>query len=154
MKYEHEHNPKQISGDRCFVGSVAFEPFTHEHRAAHGGITYTEECTVCGAQRSVNANMGFREYSPWGPDREAREKYEREQSEIRRLRENANLRALAASQCRITRLTDDYAYISRKGLTSKAIAISEIRAAANQPDTGDGLVPFYRGLLLMIEEAR
>lgn len=49
----------------CFSHSVAVHPHTDENRAAHGGVTYTETCDDCGAQRQVNSNCGFEEYSPW-----------------------------------------------------------------------------------------
>jgi len=59
----------QVGPDRCFNGSVAHEPLTHENPAAHGNISWTEQCDRCGARRTVNGNQGFTEYSPWGhPD--------------------------------------------------------------------------------------
>jgi hypothetical protein len=48
-----------------YTGSVAKHPYTHENRAAHGAVTYTETCQLCGAQRRVNSNGRHQEYSPW-----------------------------------------------------------------------------------------
>lgn len=55
-----------------FVGSVAQHPHTEENQAAHGCVSYTEECLECGARRSVNQNQWHYEYGVWGPSREER----------------------------------------------------------------------------------
>jgi len=59
------HHTHQVGPDRCFYGSVAEEPFTHENPAAHGNVSWTEECDRCGARRAVNSNQHFVEVSPW-----------------------------------------------------------------------------------------
>ena len=48
-----------------FTGPVARYPYTDENPAAHGNITVIEECEQCGAQRAVNINQNFYEYSTW-----------------------------------------------------------------------------------------
>jgi len=57
----------QVGPDRCFNGSVAEEPYTHENQAAHGNVSWTEECNACGARRAINGNQHFIEYSRWHP---------------------------------------------------------------------------------------
>lgn len=59
------HHTHQVGPDRCFYGSVAEEPFTHENPAAHGNVSWTEECDRCGARHSINSNQGSLEFSPW-----------------------------------------------------------------------------------------
>lgn len=44
-----------------------------QNPAAHGCVTVTEECTVCGARRRVNVNQCHREEGPWGPSRAERQ---------------------------------------------------------------------------------
>ncbi len=75
-----------------YTGSVAVHPYTDEHRAAHGCSTYTETCDACGAERAVNANQGFREYSPWGPSLAERAAHEE------RLRQARWAQAVAAQE--------------------------------------------------------
>ena len=70
MKCTHA-SYRQVGPDCPFSGSVAVEPY--ECRGAHGCITYTEECSRCGARRSVNQNQRYVEVAPWGPSRDARE---------------------------------------------------------------------------------
>ncbi len=71
MKCRHETTTR---GDPYpFVGSVAVRPYTDENPMAHGGCVYLETCTACGARRSEAANGSHAEYSPWGPDRAARQ---------------------------------------------------------------------------------
>jgi hypothetical protein len=48
--------------DRCFVGPVSRRD---ENPAAHGGITYTQTCEVCRAERRVNANGMHFEHGDW-----------------------------------------------------------------------------------------
>lgn len=70
---------KTICGqDYCFAGPVAQEPYTHENRAAHGGICYTETCRYCGDERSVNANQMHQEVGPWGASKSERDLKEKE----------------------------------------------------------------------------
>jgi len=64
---------------RGFVVPVAVHPYTDENRAAHGGITYVETCDRCGARRKVNRNWWHVEVGTWGPDRDTRERREREE---------------------------------------------------------------------------
>ena len=37
----------------------------NENPAAHGGVSYTETCRDCGAERAVNANMFQYERGEW-----------------------------------------------------------------------------------------
>lgn len=68
------HVPARASTDRCFSGSVSRD----QNRAAHGCITYTEECLLCGARRAVNQNQGHFEQGDWGPTRQQRRTHARE----------------------------------------------------------------------------
>lgn len=76
--------------------SVAVPPYTAENRAAHGGITFTEECDDCGARRKVNQNQRHVEVSPWGESRAVRA----QRAEIAREKANDQMaeaeRAIAA----------------------------------------------------------
>jgi hypothetical protein len=62
---QHTKTREVPGSERCYSGSVAAEPYTHENRAAHGGISYTQECATCGARRAVNVNGSHCEVSPW-----------------------------------------------------------------------------------------
>jgi len=60
------HHDRTTSGDHFgYTGSVAVHPHTHQNRAAHGGVTYTERCLDCRAVRPVNTNGGHVEVGPW-----------------------------------------------------------------------------------------
>ena len=50
-----------------FTTAVYEQPYTHEERRAHGGVTYTETCQACGMQRKVNSNGRHYEYGAWHP---------------------------------------------------------------------------------------
>lgn len=65
MKIKCKHENTKAGPDYCYSGSVAVEPYTHENRAAHGGVSYEETCLDCGAVRSVNTNRWHKEVSPW-----------------------------------------------------------------------------------------
>jgi hypothetical protein len=67
-----KHSRTTCGANRCYTGGVAVHPYTDENSAAHGGVTYAEECDQCGARRSVNANGCHVEVSPWGETRAAR----------------------------------------------------------------------------------
>ncbi|MCH4564373.1 MULTISPECIES: hypothetical protein [Halomonas] len=57
------HTETRPVGDDCaFAGPVTRE---HENPAAHGNITRTERCVLCGAERSVNINGIHEEYGEW-----------------------------------------------------------------------------------------
>ena len=130
-----------------FSASVALRPYTQENRAAHGGISCTEECVACGAQRSVNHNAGQQEHGPWGESREQREDRARlEAARIERQRLAAE-DATFAARARLGAVDYDRVSISIDGRPYRYIDHAAIVAAAGQPDTGDGLVPFYRAML-------
>jgi hypothetical protein len=64
------HEQTRVIHTWCFSGPVA-EP-GHENPAAHGNVTYEEECVRCGARRLRNVNGWHSEYGLWGPSRSER----------------------------------------------------------------------------------
>lgn len=61
---QHEHFERgEVFG---YNGPVVIEP-DKQNVFAHGGITYVEACTKCGARRRVNSNRAGteHEYGPW-----------------------------------------------------------------------------------------
>jgi hypothetical protein len=66
----------QVGRERCYMGSVAVEPYTASNPAAHGNIEVTEECARCGAQRRTLINGRHEEHGPFGPSRAEREREE------------------------------------------------------------------------------
>lgn len=76
----------------CFAGPIAG---AEENRAAHGNITVTDECNICGALRSTNINGRHAETGPWGPSLASR-KLQEERSNRRRNEELARVRELIA----------------------------------------------------------
>lgn len=161
-----KHTPVRIGNDRAFTGSVAVQPYTEENPCAHGNITFTEECTRCGAQRSVNVNGRHREYGPYGPTRARRDDLERREAARKRNEQESMARkaALAAGfeliDANLGRLQADGSGLADNRSVSlrvrgKCISVSlaDIRAAASQEDNGDGLVQIYSGVLLIIGDA-
>lgn len=149
MRCPHLHT--RDGNEYGYTGSVAVSPYTEENRAAHGGITYTQTCLACGAERSVNQNQWHVEYSPWGPDAATREQRERErldrQMQARRRRLLQAGREIARQhRVSITGVYGDIVVLLQDGETHTC-RIEDIRAAAGQPDTGDGLVPYYTAVL-------
>lgn len=61
MTDDCEHANTTCGPDRCFSGPVSLDP----NPSAHGGITYEETCSDCGARRGVNVNQFFYEYGEW-----------------------------------------------------------------------------------------
>ena len=57
-----KHSHLKTGPDRCFSGPVRV---TDQNPAAHGNVTYTETCTDCGAERSVNVNQCHVEEGEW-----------------------------------------------------------------------------------------
>ena len=137
---------------RGFSGPVYREPYTHENRAAHGGITYTQVCDDCGSERSVLQNQRFLEFGPWGPDlatreRRERERLEREQQE----REAAEDAALVVAKIRVLERRDGQICVEKNG-RRQWISEWEASRACQQTDTGDGLVQCYRAILRQSRE--
>lgn len=157
-KHEHTH---QYGDDRTFVFPVAVHPYTDENRAAHGGISWTEECNACGARRAVNQNQAHIEVGPWGLPRIEREAAEEQakakrEAEAQRARDEADTEAVAG---RVSHLWVDARDVSLVVVTMrdgerKFISVADLAAAAAQADTGDGLVPFYRGLSRLADAAK
>lgn len=56
----HQYTTEQST--RGFFGCVS--PFSC-NPAAHGGVSCTEVCDDCGAERKVNVNGRHAEYGPW-----------------------------------------------------------------------------------------
>lgn len=138
-----KHTQTVDGTDYGYTGSVAVHPYTDENRAAHGCITFSQTCRVCGAERAVNANQGHREYSPWGPSAAERERAERRAAyEARRASEDHEDALIRQHQVRILRTGQ---YVVQVSVDGRAVWAerNEIEAAADQ--SGD-LGAFYRGL--------
>lgn len=146
------HQPRVIA-EAPYSSSVAVPPYSEENRAAHGNITETQECELCGAQRQVNINQQHVESSPW---------LSREQQELRERIAAARRREEHEDQCRKTAIaagvavkstTNDGVVVDFNG-TTQALTLAQIREAAEQEDNGDGLVQIYTGMLLLANDAR
>lgn len=155
-KCQHDR-VRQVGEPSCFSASVAVHPYTGENRAAHGNIEVTEECVACGAQRQVNINQWHHEYGPFGPSRAEREADEQHRLvAARRAKEAMEDAALQARKAEVIEVRERPGYhtqvlISVDGV-ERWIPLWEVRESAKQHDNGDGLVPFYRGLLRAIRE--
>jgi hypothetical protein len=139
-----KHAETTTSGWRCYTASVAVHPYTEPNPAAGGWVTFTETCAKCGAQRPVNSNGPHLELGPWGPGRAAREAEQARIDDEHRARPPHVVEVGPAPA----------ALIAGGGVDARWVQISDIRAAAQQPDTGDGLVPTYSRLLREIETWR
>jgi hypothetical protein len=148
-----KHVPHQIGRDRPYFGSVATPPYTDENPAAAGNISYTEECTVCGAQRRVNQNQSHYEYSAWGPDRKTRELFESERLELDRIAYESRCRNLAQKYGVEVLSTnrDGSVNIKVRG-ELHCLTIAQIQQAATQPQAEDLLAEVYTGMLVMAQE--
>jgi hypothetical protein len=145
----HKHTPRYVEGsERCFTGSVAHEPYTHEEPAAHGNITVDEECVSCGALRKVNVNQLFVECSPWGPSAAERARQEEAERRARAAaaqatQAHADLAAAQSAGLSVIRQDADQVLVSVGG-EARWTNARDLVAAARQADNGDGLVPAYR----------
>ncbi|MCI0433319.1 MAG: hypothetical protein L0271_06690 [Gemmatimonadetes bacterium] len=151
-KCTHEHTIAGTAG--CYTHSVAAPPYTNENRAAAGGITYTETCLDCGAERPVNENGVHVEVGTWGADRAARQERERaarhahEQAQAESDAVVARLLGVSVRHVESPTLYDDpVVVIERRGELDTPMLLSTLVTAATQVDTGDALVPTYRHLL-------
>lgn len=129
----HRHTPIQIGREYCFGGSVAQHPYTDENRAAHGNVTWTEACSICGAERAVNGNQGFREYSPWGPTAAERERLEREHQ----ARERTRLAAIAAGTASAREARAYLVALARTHAGQHTIKQAGYADILDAPDRGD-----------------
>lgn len=65
--YEFCRHTAVIDGAHLpFRGSVATPNVSHENRAAHGCVTYTQTCSDCNSRRHVNQNGMHFEFGAWG----------------------------------------------------------------------------------------
>ncbi len=155
MKCKHARK-NQIGPDYGFAHAVAVHPYTAENPAAHGGVTFTEQCETCGAQRAVNQNQRHIEVGPFGPS--CGERAEAVQRELELAIENMPAVERAALDSRNADLIEISAGRAHVRIDARLVWISvdDIAAAAAQLDTGDGLVPFYSGIgkLVAAELAR
>lgn len=124
----------------------------HANRAAHGGITYTQTCCKCGAERPVNQNQHHYEYGPWGPDLATREEADRQRRakelQEREATEDAAVKAAGIEVVKVVGGGEQQVQVGvRRNHQMHLLRLSEIEEAANQEDNGDGLVPTYRGIL-------
>jgi hypothetical protein len=149
MNTDHEHVPYAIGEPSGFVSEVARSPFTSPNPAAHGCITFKEGCRICGAERKVNANQGHREYSPWGPDRATRERWDREQEErkLDALRERGR-RMMRSMGIGVLQVTEEQVLILHDA-RQEWHARASLLAAAHQDGGDTYLAAFY----LALEEA-
>ena len=135
---------RKISRDYGYTGSV-YRPanyeigerwsadYTGENRAAHGGITYTQEESNEGRQRKVNVNGNHIEVGPWGPTSARREAHaKREEAKTlaaREAEEDAAAKALGVSVVGV----EGEVVTCAVGGDRKAVWLSDIRAAAKDP---------------------
>ena len=85
----------------------------------------------CGAERSVNANQGFREYSPWGPTQAQQDQATREQQQ----RESMRRYRIALGD-----VAEARAYLvaaTRSRIGQAAIRRAGYAAIIDAPDRGD-----------------
>jgi hypothetical protein len=154
---KHVHQVCWEGEDFGYIGPVAFGD--GENRAAHGCITREQRCS-CGASRRVNINGWHVEYGPWGPSLEEQNRRERERAALaeaaRIAVEDALLARTGWEVVGARPLRDSLGYeidqeVALRQVGSlggeRRVLLSEIRAAAEQEDTGDGLVPVYAALL-------
>lgn len=143
---------REISADG-YSGSVATSIYA-ENRAAHGNIDVTVECVACGARRHELINGLHIEVGPWGPTRGEREAAARRVADLAAIAQRAADRRHASARVRVLRVVVDDAMLSIDGGPMIRIALDDIHEAASQSDTGDGLVPMYRGILALVDDAR
>lgn len=137
------------SQDKGYSASVARPPHD-ENRAAAGNICVHETCS-CGATRATNVNGRHEETSGWVLDDllAGIDAAEQNLAIAKRIAVEGKA-ATDARRVKVVGVCADAAAITIDGQPPKWIGFSEIRDAANQPDNGDGLVPFYRGIELLI----
>lgn len=149
QKCKHNRTKQDQSSVRCYCGSVAVEPYTTPNPAAAGNITYIEQCLDCGMERAVNCNQRHEEYSPWGKSRAQLDA--EESARQRKAREAAEDKAVQDRACQVESVDerDGYHTLVRLTIAGRRVDVLQyqIEEAARQIDNGDGLVPFYRGLL-------
>ena len=155
-KCDHARTQRDESSIRGYCCSVAVEPYTEPNPCAAGNITYIEQCAECGKERSVNSNGRHTEVSPWGKSRAqlAREETAKQQA-ARREREDAAVRARNVVIERIRQRSGYLTSIDMQ-IDGRFVSVLEhrIEEAAAQYDNGDGLVPFYRGLIRAVRAFR
>jgi hypothetical protein len=134
MNCKHEHTIEtRVVG---YSAPVAVHPYTEENPAAHGNICVTEQCTRCGADRLKNINGNHVEYGTWGPSHVEQPDNGDGLGEQMLRKRRISLRSVRG---------DDVEIIVDQRL--RRTTIDSIRAAAEQSDNGDGLVPLYTALL-------
>lgn len=69
----HEHRVERASTCDHAIKRTETRPFTgpvgdpeEQNQVAHGGVTYRDHCSRCGAVRDTNANGGQSEVGAWG----------------------------------------------------------------------------------------
>lgn len=156
QKCKHNRTKQDQASVRCYCGSVAVEPYTDPNPAAGGNITYVEQCLDCGMERAVNLNQRHEEYSPWGKSRAQLDA--EESARQRKDREAAEDKAVLDRAVKIESVDerDGYHTVVRITIAGRPSSVLQyqIDEAAHQVDNGDGLVPFYRGLLRAVRNWR
>lgn len=155
-KCDHVRTKQDESSIRGYCCSVAVEPYTEPNPCAAGGVMYVEQCEDCGRERTMNLNGRHNEVSPWEKSRAqlAREESIKQQA-ARREREDA---AVRARNVVIERIRERPGYLTSIDMQIDGryatVLCHRIEDAVNQVDNGDGLVPFYRGLLRAVKAFR
>lgn len=109
------------------------DDYTGECRAAHGGVTYTEEEDHGGRQRQVLSNAGHYEVGPWGPTRAYREAVEREEARRRQSSlESHEDHAAGCAGFRVVAATGDHATIQTPQ-GRKVLRVTDLEQAAADP---------------------
>ena len=122
---ECRHSRVQIVREEAFMGPLGV--FDEEPRA-HGGVRLVEKCSECGAERTVNANQGFREEGNW------------ETQADRRLAD-IGVHVLGVRRGLVT---------VQSGPFVDTLPVKDVRAAAHQQD--EMAASIYRDVLAKIEE--
>lgn len=138
----HYPNHRAVrSADYAFTCPVS-HPVDGENRAAHGNITRVETCSCC-AVRRININQTHEEVGQW----EYEQLYQQLNSARAAARQaKADEEIVKAVGAKIVGKCLDSIRVTIGDGEAKWISHRELKAAANQPDDGDGLVPFYGAL--------
>jgi len=130
------------------------EPYTSPNPAAAGSITYVEQCVQCEAERDINSNGPHVELGPWGQSRaQIAAAQAARQADAQRRADQAAVAARGVVIRHIHRRRGYHTMISLE-IDGRWRDVPEylIVEAAAQEDLGDGLVPFYRGLLRQVRQ--
>lgn len=144
MRCEHKHT--RTGEAHGFTGSVARPPYTEQNPAAHGGVTFTETCLMCGARRQLNRNGMHEERGTWGPSEAERER----SAAQRKLIAEGSLRVARAAALKLGPVT-----FVRAGQEIEVWIDDEgFLCASGAPHTDEDLAAAARSHPAMLETAR